>query len=517
MIFINFIKKSIEVNKFLLILCFWIQFGNCVFANEGETLIGRNIEVADIEFYHLAYAESTSVAQLDSLNQAYNSAITDPLSKILNLFAYSKALSKRGKSNIALQKLNVLTPYLSQFDNYLLGEYYATISSINYFSENPKKAHEYLKRSIKYTLKANNNCALHSRYSSLGIVFLALNNVDSAFVYFDKAEQLNASATPKNRLYLELNIALANSTIKNYERAKVHFKRALNSFEQYPDLFAQVRTYGNLGDIYIKQDSISEGLELYYAGLQIAKKNGYNLGEIRFHKSLADVLYAQNKPNEAYKNLVSYLTLRDQLSMEETSEKIEEMDMNFKLIAKERENEYQTRLYFLETQKSTILWVLAFLLIAGILTLYRQLLKLKAKNEVLFKLGLKEKSLIEKKKETDDSYSELISAFECLMIDKRIFEKSNLTIDSVSKKLGTNRTYLSEAINAHYNVSYSRWVNELRIQESKKYLASKEHDCYCIDGISKMVGFSSISAFNSNFKSITGLTPSYYRKRSVSS
>ena len=98
MIFINFIKKSIEVNKFLLILCFWIQFGNCVFANEGETLIGRNIEVADIEFYHLAYAESTSVAQLDSLNQAYNSAITDPLSKILNLFAYSKALSKRGKS-----------------------------------------------------------------------------------------------------------------------------------------------------------------------------------------------------------------------------------------------------------------------------------------------------------------------------------------------------------------------------------------------------------------------------------
>lgn len=142
MIFINFIKKSIEVNKFLLILCFWIQFGNCVFANEGETLKGRNIEVADIEFYHLAYAESKSVAQLDSLNQACNSAITDPLSKILNLFAYSKALSKRGKSNIALQKLNVLTPYLSQFDNYLLGEYYATISSINYFSENPKKAHE---------------------------------------------------------------------------------------------------------------------------------------------------------------------------------------------------------------------------------------------------------------------------------------------------------------------------------------------------------------------------------------
>ena len=120
------------MNKFLLILCFWIQFGNCVFANEGETLKDRNIEVADIEFYHLAYAESTSVAQLDSLNQAYNSAITDPLSKILNLFAYSKALSKRGKSNIALQKLNVLTPYLSQFDNYLFYNIQPQIQSYFY-------------------------------------------------------------------------------------------------------------------------------------------------------------------------------------------------------------------------------------------------------------------------------------------------------------------------------------------------------------------------------------------------
>lgn len=503
------------MNNFLLILCFWIQFGNCVFANEDQPLKSRNTEVADIEFYHLAYAECTSLRQLDSLNQVFNGSNFQPLPKALNLLAYSKALSKRGKSNLALQKLNVLTPYLSQFGNYLLGEYYATIGSINYFSENPKKAYEYLKRSLNLTLKSNNKSALHSRYSSFGIVFLALNNVDGAFVYFEKAERLNASASPKNRLYLELNIALANSTINNYEKAKIHFKKALRSFKEYPDLFAQVRTYGNWGDIYIKQDSILKGLELYSDGLKLADKNGYNLGQIRFHKSLADVLYAQNNSNEAYKHLIIYQTLRDQLSMEETSEKIEQMDMNFKLIAKEKEKESQTRLYRMETQKSAILWMLAFVLIAGILMLYRQLLKLKAKNEALYTLGQKEKTLIEKKKETEDSYSELISAFESLMIEKRIFEKSNITIDSVAKKLGTNRTYLSEAINAYYNVNFSRWVNELRVQESKKFLSSKSHDRYCIDGISKMVGFSSISAFNSNFKSITGLTPSFYRRRSL--
>ncbi len=107
---------------------------------------------------------------------------------------------------------------------------------------------------------------------------------------------------------------------------------------------------------------------------------------------------------------------------------------------------------------------------------------------------------------------ELIRAFEDLMIHNRGFSKADLTQEKTAKKLGTNRTYLSKAINDHYKMSYSRWLNELRISESKKMLIDEKFNHYSIEVIATSVGFSSLSVFNSNFKSITGLTPSYFRK-----
>jgi AraC-like DNA-binding protein len=43
-------------------------------------------------------------------------------------------------------------------------------------------------------------------------------------------------------------------------------------------------------------------------------------------------------------------------------------------------------------------------------------------------------------------------------------------------------------------------------------LLDKQLDHYSIEGIASMCGFSTISTFNTNFKRITGVTPSYYRE-----
>ena len=93
-----------------------------------------------------------------------------------------------------------------------------------------------------------------------------------------------------------------------------------------------------------------------------------------------------------------------------------------------------------------------------------------------------------------------------------IADKIGQRLEKLAKKIHSNRTYLSDAINSHYQKSFSQWLNEIRVFESKKRLASSDFDHYSIEGIAKDVGFASISTFNANFKKITGITPSYFRK-----
>ncbi len=96
---------------------------------------------------------------------------------------------------------------------------------------------------------------------------------------------------------------------------------------------------------------------------------------------------------------------------------------------------------------------------------------------------------------------------------EKIFTRADLTIDKLSRKLQTNRTYLSQLINEEFGRSYSDLINEYRIREamallSDKVLAQK----YSIEAIAHESGFNNISTFNALFRKHVGLTPSIFRK-----
>ena len=97
------------------------------------------------------------------------------------------------------------------------------------------------------------------------------------------------------------------------------------------------------------------------------------------------------------------------------------------------------------------------------------------------------------------------------LINDGIYRKNDLTLDSLSKKLKTNRTYLSESINKTYGKNFNSFLNEHRINEARHVLLNNDIN-YTIEAISQIVGFKSISVFNTAFKKQTGLTPSYFEK-----
>lgn len=97
-----------------------------------------------------------------------------------------------------------------------------------------------------------------------------------------------------------------------------------------------------------------------------------------------------------------------------------------------------------------------------------------------------------------------------LEIDK-IFLQPNLDVKSLAKELETNEKYLSQLINKKYNVNFSNFINEYRIEYAKKLLLDKNYSNYTIEAIGNLSGFNSKSGFNATFKKATNKTPSEFK------
>lgn len=95
--------------------------------------------------------------------------------------------------------------------------------------------------------------------------------------------------------------------------------------------------------------------------------------------------------------------------------------------------------------------------------------------------------------------------FEDLIVSEQLFLKQGIRLSDIAAKLDTNRTYISRLVNNTYNMSFSDYINTLRIDYAEQYLLhnrnAKQSD------IAAACGFPDASAFNNVFKKITGVTP----------
>lgn len=462
----------------------------------------------DIGFFVQKYDSCATAESIDRVFEINDMEIVDVQYKQLNVIAYAKAIGRRGNHTKALEILARINEKKETSSNYVKGEYYGALGGISYSSENPEQAETYLKTSVEFLKKTTKKSDLQAKLISLGMVLTALENYQGANDYYAQAKELSSYGSEKSNLYLELNMAMTQSSSGNFKEAKSHFLNALERFKLTPDIYAEIRTYGNLADIYVKEDSLKIAEELFKKGLLLANKHGFDLGGVRFNRSLSDLYVKMNNPTLAYQHRVIYDSLRNALDLTQVASELTAMEKEHELNLKNIEISAQK-------ERNKILMISAIVLFTLVLFLILQWKILKQKNTVLLRKSSEVKDIPKSKKILNEDQKSLIIALEKLVIKDRYYEKPNVTLERTAKKLNTNRTYLSEAVNECYEIGFSRWLNEVRVNESLKLLSAIENDKYSVEGIASMVGFSSISTFNSNFKSITGLTPSYFRKNRI--
>ena len=102
----------------------------------------------------------------------------------------------------------------------------------------------------------------------------------------------------------------------------------------------------------------------------------------------------------------------------------------------------------------------------------------------------------------------IISLFET----EKLSQNAELTLTEIAKKLNTNISVISKAINQGFQMNFNDFVNQYRVQEVKKAFEKGEHKKTTLLGIAFDCGFNSKATFNRAFKKNTGFSPKEFLK-----
>jgi AraC-like DNA-binding protein len=115
-------------------------------------------------------------------------------------------------------------------------------------------------------------------------------------------------------------------------------------------------------------------------------------------------------------------------------------------------------------------------------------------------IDTRKNQLIDKIKKTAQEY--------LLNIEKEYERKQNLS-EVISEKLHYEYSYLSDLFSSVEGTTIENYFISLRIERAKELIVYDEKN---LTEISYQLGYSSVHHLSSQFKKITGLTPSHFKK-----
>lgn len=108
----------------------------------------------------------------------------------------------------------------------------------------------------------------------------------------------------------------------------------------------------------------------------------------------------------------------------------------------------------------------------------------------------------------DAEASELLQRIRQLVENEQFYLKPDLKIVDLVVKLRSNRSYVYNAINREMGMSFSDYINGLRVQHACR-LMQADHSLL-MQHVAEQSGFMSMASFYRNFKTVMGLGPKEY-------
>ena len=239
------------------------------------------------------------------------------------------------------------------------------------------------------------------------------------------------------------------------------------------------------------------------------------------HKK-AQILSMMGEYKQASDLFDKTISFADSVYSVEAEKNINELSVFYELDKAEMQLE-QNKLS-IQAQRNMIIG-LAFsslLLMVIVITIYLYSRRLRTKNRILYK-QIQEQDKLEGEIEEKNTYisqnstdgelirnGRLFAALKELMTDETVYSKPDIDRKSIAEILNTNEKYLFDSIKEHTGLSFSEYINNLRLNLAKKLLS--EDNNFTIEDIALRSGFGSRTTFHRQFREKYKLSPAEFRK-----
>lgn len=445
------------------------------------------------------------------------------------------------KEDTFVNIFNLLDKIENVDDNKLKSNTYSILGTAYLSTDNPKEAFEAFQKELEYLRKIDEITLYPSSsvfqylyvFSELAETSFGMNHFkttleycDSMTIYLEKDPEVANSQKWKNRI----DLLSLKSLIEMGELEAAHpFAERLSLHRDTLSINNRKENYHNiqlaLAPYYLKKkeydkalNSINEVIHYYTT----ASSHNMNLINAKIKK--ADILAA------AGRDLDEALELRKEVQIyfydfmqENAARQLSEMNTIYKvgnLEKKAIQNESKARNY----QMISMIFVIAFIFMIAIIVLIRSNYnKLRKKNEKLFEqyknldkyktqLSKLNISIAQKAPEILKEQS-LYDKIENYVIESQCYRDPEVSRDFLAAEIGTNREYMTRAIQENVNKTFTEYINYHRLEYARQLLI--ENIDLSIEYIYLESGFNTKSTFYRLFKQKYDLTPNELRRIAI--
>ena len=385
------------------------------------------------------------------------------------------------KEALSIYKNNARLAEQHDFENkMILINTYMGIGGTHLRLQQPDSTLHYAEIGLQKSLAINDDEGVSYFYIDIGIAHFIKGNFEAAIEYLVKAEKITKGLNNKNRL-TEIYYYIGKSyyELKSYQKAIKFLKKVetivatkntekADSFNP-PELLG---TYRALVNSYEKLNMNTEYLEYTSKYIELNKHN-----EVQNIEVIKDLYETVRKENDNLSSLTSKL---------------------------------ENRLIYVILFTTFVLGLCGFFLF--------KFIKVRKQNKIIFEKlvsQIEQKKVVKKKADftiEDKKVQAILEGLEKLE-QSLFFLNSNCTLQTISKKVKTNTTYLSKIISTYKQKKFYEYINELRIEYVLKRLKEdSKFRNYSIKHIAEEIGYKSTNSFTKYFKLYTKLYPSYYIK-----